>query len=83
MASRQCEHLISVLSTRSIDKCIKATRLVTSSEDDASPIVMAWDLRNARAPEKVMHSLSLLLAVFHMLVDINWTRERRPFLVLV
>ena len=31
----------------------QATRLVTSSEDDASPIVMVWDLRNARAPEKV------------------------------
>ncbi|KAI0302809.1 hypothetical protein B0F90DRAFT_1627011 [Multifurca ochricompacta] len=31
-----------------------ATRLVTSSEDDASPIVMVWDLRNARAPEKIL-----------------------------
>jgi protein transport protein SEC31 len=31
----------------------QATRLVTSSEDDASPIIMVWDLRNARAPEKV------------------------------
>ncbi|KZT33889.1 hypothetical protein SISSUDRAFT_1053654 [Sistotremastrum suecicum HHB10207 ss-3] len=31
-----------------------ATRLVTSSEDDASPVIMLWDLRNARAPEKVL-----------------------------
>lgn len=31
----------------------KATRLVTASEDDTSPIIMVWDLRNARAPEKV------------------------------
>ncbi|KAL4065959.1 hypothetical protein J3A83DRAFT_4432363 [Scleroderma citrinum] len=31
-----------------------ATRLVTASEDDASPIIMAWDLRNARAPEKIL-----------------------------
>ncbi|KAH8116058.1 WD40 repeat-like protein [Phellopilus nigrolimitatus] len=31
-----------------------ATRLVTSSEDDASPVVMVWDLRNARAPEKIL-----------------------------
>ncbi|KAH9988178.1 hypothetical protein BJV77DRAFT_1023322, partial [Russula vinacea] len=31
-----------------------ATRLVTSSEDDASPIIMVWDLRNARAPEKIL-----------------------------
>ena len=30
-----------------------ATRLVTASEDDSSPIIMVWDLRNARAPEKV------------------------------
>lgn len=29
------------------------TRLVTASEDDQSPIIMLWDLRNARAPEKV------------------------------
>ncbi|KAF7367477.1 Nucleoporin-interacting protein [Mycena sanguinolenta] len=31
-----------------------ATRLVTASEDDQSPIIMLWDLRNARAPEKAM-----------------------------
>lgn len=31
---------------------IQATRLVTASEDDSSPIIMVWDLRNARAPEK-------------------------------
>jgi protein transport protein SEC31 len=30
-----------------------ATRLVTASEDDSSPVIMVWDLRNARAPEKV------------------------------
>ncbi|KAH9930495.1 uncharacterized protein BXZ73DRAFT_101867 [Epithele typhae] len=30
------------------------TRLVTSSEDDASPVIMVWDLRNARAPEKIL-----------------------------
>jgi protein transport protein SEC31 len=29
-----------------------ATRLVTASEDDLSPVIMVWDLRNARAPEK-------------------------------
>ncbi|KAF9644242.1 hypothetical protein BDM02DRAFT_1054166 [Thelephora ganbajun] len=31
-----------------------ATRLVTSSEDDMSPIIMVWDLRNARAPERIL-----------------------------
>ena len=34
-------------------KTLQATRLVTSSEDDTSPVIMVWDLRNARAPEKV------------------------------
>ena len=32
---------------------MQATRVVTASEDDSSPIIMVWDLRNARAPEKV------------------------------
>ncbi|KAG9122073.1 protein transport protein S31 [Ceratobasidium sp. 392] len=31
-----------------------ATRLITSSEDDSSPVIMLWDLRNARAPEKIL-----------------------------
>ena len=30
------------------------TRLITASEDDTSPIIMLWDLRNSRAPEKIM-----------------------------
>lgn len=30
------------------------TRLATASDDDASPVVMLWDLRNSRAPEKVL-----------------------------
>ncbi|ODO08572.1 protein transporter SEC31 [Cryptococcus wingfieldii CBS 7118] len=30
------------------------TRLITSSEDDESPIIMLWDLRNTRAPEKIL-----------------------------
>ncbi|CAK9779733.1 hypothetical protein CC85DRAFT_76158 [Cutaneotrichosporon oleaginosum] len=32
----------------------QATRLVTASEDDESPIVMMWDLRNTRAPERIL-----------------------------
>ncbi|KAF6753615.1 hypothetical protein DFP72DRAFT_1010406 [Ephemerocybe angulata] len=31
-----------------------ATRVITASEDDTSPIIMVWDLRNARAPEKIL-----------------------------
>lgn len=31
-----------------------STRVITSSEDDTSPIVMLWDLRNSRAPEKIL-----------------------------
>ena len=30
---------------------------MTASEDDSSPIIMVWDLRNARAPEKVRSEL--------------------------
>ncbi|KAN0064406.1 protein transport protein S31 [Thecaphora frezii] len=30
------------------------TRLVTASEDDTSPVIMLWDLRNSRAPEQVL-----------------------------
>ncbi|GJJ10681.1 hypothetical protein Clacol_004908 [Clathrus columnatus] len=30
------------------------TRMVTASDDDISPIVMCWDLRNSRAPEKIL-----------------------------
>ncbi|KAI9636109.1 uncharacterized protein MKK02DRAFT_25129 [Dioszegia hungarica] len=30
------------------------TRLITASEDDDSPIIMLWDLRNTRAPEKIL-----------------------------
>ncbi|KAG0147287.1 hypothetical protein CROQUDRAFT_91729 [Cronartium quercuum f. sp. fusiforme G11] len=30
------------------------TKLATASEDDGSPIVLVWDLRNARAPERVL-----------------------------
>lgn len=30
------------------------TRLITSSEDDDSPIIMLWDLRNTRAPERIL-----------------------------
>jgi hypothetical protein len=36
---------------------LQSTRLVTASEDDVSPIIMLWDLRNARAPEKVYNVL--------------------------
>ncbi|KXN85131.1 Protein transport protein SEC31 [Leucoagaricus sp. SymC.cos] len=31
-----------------------ATRLVTAFEDDSSPIIMVWDLRNVCAPEKIL-----------------------------
>ncbi|UZJ54908.1 hypothetical protein CBS101457_004228 [Exobasidium rhododendri] len=32
----------------------EATRIATASDDDATPVVMLWDLRNARAPEKIL-----------------------------
>ena len=39
--------------SRAHTRRLQSTRLVTASEDDVSPIIMLWDLRNARAPEKV------------------------------
>lgn len=35
-----------------------ATQLITSSEDDSSPVIMMWDLRNAHAPEKILNGHS-------------------------
>lgn len=44
---------------------------MTASEDDSSPIIMVWDLRNARAPEKVDQCFSnvscLINAIFRSL----------------
>ncbi|CEL54427.1 hypothetical protein RSOLAG1IB_11674 [Rhizoctonia solani AG-1 IB] len=31
-----------------------ATRLITASEDDSQSVIMLWDLRNARAPERIL-----------------------------
>ncbi|KAL5498571.1 SEC31 [Sanghuangporus vaninii] len=52
-----------------------ATRLVTSSEDDASPVVMVWDLRNARAPEKILtgHEKGIL--------SLSWCRQDADLLL--
>ncbi|TIB81194.1 WD40 repeat-like protein [Wallemia mellicola] len=46
-----------------------ATRLVTASEDDTSPVIMLWDLRNARAPEKILtgHDKGVL--------SLSWCRQ--------
>ncbi|KAF8878680.1 hypothetical protein CPB84DRAFT_1852314 [Gymnopilus junonius] len=41
------------------------SRLVTASEDDSSPLIMIWDLRNARAPEKGSF-LVMVLASSHL-----------------
>lgn len=34
------------------------TQLITASDDDSSPGLLMWDLRNARAPEKTLHGHS-------------------------
>ncbi|KAK9471062.1 uncharacterized protein V1510DRAFT_219806 [Dipodascopsis tothii] len=31
-----------------------STKLITASEDDMSPVILMWDLRNANAPEKIL-----------------------------
>ena len=34
-------------------KILKATQIITASEDDINPVIVMWDVRNAHAPEKV------------------------------
>ncbi|KAJ3025705.1 UNVERIFIED_CONTAM: protein transport protein S31 [Siphonaria sp. JEL0065] len=38
------------------------TQVATASDDDATPVILMWDLRNSRAPEKVLtgHSKGVL-----------------------
>ncbi|KAI9352622.1 hypothetical protein BDR26DRAFT_849574 [Obelidium mucronatum] len=38
------------------------TQIATASDDDATPVILMWDLRNSRAPEKVLtgHSKGVL-----------------------
>lgn len=31
----------------------QGTRVITASEDDSAPVVLVWDLRNYRTPERV------------------------------
>ncbi|KZV82092.1 WD40 repeat-like protein [Exidia glandulosa HHB12029] len=52
-----------------------ATRLVTASEDDTSPVIMVWDLRNARAPEKLLegHDKGVL--------SLSWCRQDSDLLL--
>ncbi|KAI9208496.1 uncharacterized protein BJ171DRAFT_419511 [Polychytrium aggregatum] len=39
-----------------------ATQIVTAADDDMSPVILTWDLRNARAPERQLagHTKSIL-----------------------
>jgi protein transport protein SEC31 len=39
---------------RNLTRLDQATRLITASEDDSQPVIMLWDLRNARAPERIL-----------------------------
>ena len=58
---------------------------MTASEDDSSPIIMVWDLRNARAPEKVKLE-SRLVDPFTKksdMIDTYGTRKRRPIPLMV
>jgi len=31
----------------------QGTRVITASEDDSAPVILVWDLRNYRTPERV------------------------------
>ena len=54
---------------------LAATRLATASEDDGSPVIMLWDLRNSRAPEKVLtgHEKGIL--------GLSWCQQDEDLLV--
>ena len=58
---------------------------MTASEDDSSPIIMVWDLRNARAPEKVRSELRLADPFIKKrdLIDTDGTRKRRLIPLMV
>ncbi|MBW0503140.1 hypothetical protein O181_042855 [Austropuccinia psidii MF-1] len=51
------------------------TKLATCSEDDTSPIVLVWDLRNARAPERVLsgHEKGIL--------SLSWCQQDSDLLI--
>ena len=58
---------------------------MTASEDDSSPIIMVWDLRNARAPEKVKPESPLIdpFTKKRDMIDTHGTRKRRPIPLMV
>ncbi|KAL1407031.1 protein transport protein S31 [Vanrija albida] len=53
----------------------QGTRLITASEDDESPIIMLWDLRNTRAPERILsgHTKGVL--------SVSWCKQDPDLLV--
>lgn len=52
-----------------------STRLITASEDDTSPIIMVWDLRNSLAPEKILsgHDKGIL--------SLSWCQQDQDLLL--
>ena len=65
---------------------------MTASEDDSSPIIMVWDLRNARAPEKVVHHFLVtscpINAIFQILtghdkgvLSLSWCKQDADLLL--
>ena len=47
----------------------QSTKLITSSDNDNSPVILLWDLRNANAPEKVIqgHQKGIL--------SLDWSKQ--------
>ena len=62
----------------------QSTRLVTASEDDVSPVILLWDLRNARAPENVCIVLrGIDMGLTLDCSDPQRSRQRYPFIIMV
>jgi protein transport protein SEC31 len=53
----------------------QGTRLVTASEDDDQPVILLWDLRNTRSPERILtgHTKGVL--------SVSWCKQDADLLV--
>lgn len=52
-----------------------STKLLTASEDDSSPVILLWDLRNANAPERILegHEKGVL--------SLDWCKQDSELLI--
>lgn len=59
------------------------THLLTATDDDQSPVIYSWDLRNSHAPNMVIFLGAHYSLVLMRAVDFHWSLQRSPLLVVV